>query len=132
MGNRRENPPNQPNQHTKTRVERREDPRRCLIEQDHLYPVLDKAGPIGQLTRLKPEPGLKSCERTGRAKPRLNYYEADGQQMRISKGASVDPSPMAQVANNDEDQATDHEKNNREVQQQDCISKRGIHDVVLQ
>ena len=131
MGKRRENPPNQPNQHTKTRVDRREDPGRCLIEQDHLYPVLDKAGLIGQLTRLKPEPGLKSCERTGPAKPRLNHYEADGQQMRISKGASVDPSPTSQIANNDEDQAAYHEKNDGEVQQQDCISKRGVHDVVL-
>lgn len=117
-------PPSRNNSQGKQGVSEGEHPRRCLIKQDAVDPLLDKAAKVVALPRLKSKPVFQSGEWAFDTQPAFNNHDANGQQVQCSKPPAVDPPPMHRVAHCDQQQASDDKQHDGEMNQQHRVSKK--------
>ena len=117
-------------QKSKERVGHGEDPRRGLVEDEPLDPVLNEALLVASVAGLNAKLGLEGCEMTLLPQPSLSDNKTDGRQVKQAKGEGVDPTPdTSDVADKDTHQAADDEQDDAEVKNEDGICKEAIRHV---
>lgn len=116
-------PPRRDNKQPKHGVYEREDPERCLVVQNLLNPMRNKACTVRSLARLLAQPRLQDGERTEPAKPSLGYNDTDCDDVRDTEQRRIDPMPVSHVAYEHEAQTAHDKHDYREVRQQHCICK---------
>jgi len=123
IGTWRKVPPHRCNDETEERVDKGEDPRRSLVVQDALQPMLNEAYGIGCCASLGAQPHFERGERADGAEPGLCHNNCDCREVCNPKPQGIDPPPRAKVSNDDEDQAADDERDDDNMQREHHIGE---------
>ncbi len=113
-------------QHGKRRVRHCELPKRCLVEEKPVDPVLDEADLVPNLPRTLAQPRLSNGEHAVLAEPGLNNDDRDGREVAEPKPEGVHPRPANPVTNDYGWQAANNEEHNGEVKDEHCVRKCGV------
>ena len=99
-------------------------PRRRVVVEQLLKPVLDEAAPIRRFARARTQPHFQGGERADEAEPRLRDNDSNSRNMSDSKPGIVYPAPALQVAYDDKQQPSDDKHRNTEVNDQHGIGEQ--------
>ncbi len=109
--------------HRKCRVASRKHPCWCLEKQYFTQPESDEITVVSHLTRLQPKPHLQRRQRANNPQPRFRHHIPNRSKMKQAEPPVSHPSPLQKTADDDKQQANDHEHDKRKVQYQHGVGK---------
>jgi hypothetical protein len=123
-------PPRSNHEHREHRVGQGEDPKRRLVENNALQPVLDEAFRVAGLAGLYSQPRFQGCQRAEPPEQSLRSDDPNGHQVSQPKPPAVDPPPPKPITRDDGKQTADDEQDDAEVQNKNRVGKKLVrHNV---
>ena len=117
-------PPGSEHEQGKHAVSGNEDPRRRVVIEQLLEPVLDEAAAIRRVAGARTQPHFQGGQRTREAEPGLGDDDSYSRHMSDAKPSVVHPIPALEIACDDDQQPYNDKRHDADVNHQHSVGEQ--------